>query len=473
MTTPRSSVSAVGLGTPRASNVSSPLQRGAEAMLLGKTTPAARAAEKRALTCARPPPRSQPEAMSPAGKSTGIHPPGATGPVAVPTEAAGSEVEHAGQSRRLCEGSIYGGAPVFEEMTNHLPSEDGALDDETARFVRQFVSRARGRGAHRLPRLALLLRNASSLGTSGKEELSQLDFTPVTMAEGLCRSYHECERVFRHFARGRQSVPVDALITVARGSLESGRAAIVREVWSQLDPQGKGSVQVLDLLEMFDIRRLPDVRFGRQDVEGARRELLEGMNASLSGGPDRSNDYALEESAACRRPRPVGDPSGGGPVSAPAGRPDVRFRSTGDARSEVAGRPPAFNPDAQISIGDFEAYWTAMSSGIPQDEVFEQTLRSPLTNYQAHGKAQAERLRIHPPHGGLKPCNLRLFGTFGDGSQRVLVLRNDEGLEHLSAAAGTGDGQFWTWGPKVQGEVVRRLQADGFIGLKSVQLRPF
>eukprot|EP00438_Fugacium_kawagutii_P016291 Skav201205 [mRNA] locus=scaffold633:624200:626612:- [translate_table: standard] len=43
----------------------------------------------------------------------------------------------------------------------------------------------------------------------------------------------------------------------------------VQEVWNSLDPEGSGFIEVPQLLRRFDVRRLPDVKFGREEVQAA------------------------------------------------------------------------------------------------------------------------------------------------------------------------------------------------------------
>eukprot|EP00913_Durusdinium_trenchii_P005543 g5164.t1 len=78
--------------------------------------------------------------------------------------------------------------------------------------------------------------------------------------------------------------------TIRRGHLPPARAALVHETWASLDPEGLGHLEVQEFLRRFDVRRLPDVRFGREELEAARCKLLEGLGchvprrASIRGG---------------------------------------------------------------------------------------------------------------------------------------------------------------------------------------------
>ncbi|CAE7622448.1 STAR1 [Symbiodinium sp. CCMP2592] len=306
---------------------------------------------------------------------------------------------------------------------------------------------------------------------SGEEVLSHDTFRDVSLREGLCRGFHECQLLFGHFAQGRSAVPVNDLAALVLGNLDAKRQQVVLEVWSKLDPEGLGKVPVWQLLRHFDVRRLPDVRFGREDVEGARQKLLEGLGVVQCRAADRAAEFDLEEAAARRRPAPIGLP-GGGPVVAPAGRAGIRARDFEDAKRELLSRGEAIDPEAVVSFEAWQAYFMAVSVGVLDDDVFALTLRDPLRTFEVHGKAHAQRLVMEVPEKH-RPCNLRLLGTFADGSRQALTLRDDSGLEHLSGNAGCGDGQFWTWGPKVRDEIIRRFKAEGYEGLQTVSLRPF
>lgn len=350
------------------------------------------------------------------------------------------------------------------------------LDDELGKFLRNFVSRARGSAPHRRARLENLLRQAASQGQRGDEQLTKEDFTKISMAEGLCRCFHECDRLFSHFvSQGVSSttVAVHDLVWLVRGNLPPHRATIVKDVWDQIDSHQRGSVTVGELLQNYDLQRAPDVRLGRQDFEGACRKLLEGLGVSQSILLDRSAEFALEESAVRRRGRPVGDPRGGGPVLAPAGTTCQLSRLRGDAPRELAARGSAHDESALVSWEAWETHFTSVSVGIREDDAFEKMLREPLMTYKLHGRAQAERVMLAPGFKKTRSCDIRLLGHFEDGSRRVLALPDDDGLESLEKRAGTSDGMFWTSGPKVHDEIVRRLQATGHTGLQSVQLKPF
>lgn len=360
---------------------------------------------------------------------------------------------------------------VPRESATASPAE--GVSDTVSRYLRQFVSRARGRGAHRLPCLEASLRAASRRGDGC---LDQAEFEQVTLAEGLCRCNFDCRNVFTHFAAGQGFALVSDIMLAARGVLSHVRAAAVQDVWEQLDLQGVGSAFVEDLLAAFDARRLPDVRFGRLDAEGACREFLEGLGVSSCVAADRSADFNLEEAAAGRRPRPTGT-MGGGPLLAPAGRPGGArggsVRNSGDAYNELAARPPAVAPGLKVSKETFEAYYASVSAGIADDNIFEHTVRDAWMGAQVHEAANTARSSLQVVKHGRNPACIRVYGTMQDGSRRVLSLRNDWGLESISGAAGTGNGQIWTWGSKVKAEILRRFQAEGLEGIQSVSLNPF
>eukprot|EP00930_Biecheleria_cincta_P019604 TRINITY_DN14917_c0_g1_i1.p1 TRINITY_DN14917_c0_g1~~TRINITY_DN14917_c0_g1_i1.p1 ORF type:complete len:468 (+),score=63.21 TRINITY_DN14917_c0_g1_i1:161-1564(+) len=464
------------LPSPR--GASSTLLLGAETML-GKTTASSRAAEKFGMTSARPPPIPRYETMPAAGKSTSQR----DGDL-ITTLALGEEAFSLGAiSQRRVYGN-HSSAPLpeqdLERTVNpaalHAGRQDIVLDDELDKFLRNFVSRARGAAPHRRARLEILLRQAASQGRPGDEQLTKEDFTKISIAEGLCRFFHECDRLFLHFASqgvSSTTVAVNALVRLVRGNLPPHRATIVKEVWDQLDLHQRGSITVGELLQNYDLQRVPDVRFGREDFEGASRKFLEGLGVSQSVLLDRCAEFTLEESAARRRGRPVGDPRGGGPVSAPAGTTCQLSRLRGDAPRELAARTPAHDVNALVSWEGWEAHFTSVSVGIREDETFEKILREPLMTYKVYGRAQAERLVTAPGSNKTKRCEIRLLGHFEDGSRRVLSLPDDDGLESLEKRAGTSDGMFWNSGPKVHDEILRRLQAAGHSGLQRVQMKPF
>jgi len=455
------------LSTPRRGA----LHTGGAAILLGNGAALpSRLEAKIQKASAQPPHLPGPDGFPPAGKSTNCHAPGWHRAVER-TEGGALLAEQPESARQLSERPLYGGPPVpftvGRKKETELPSE---VSDEVFRFQRKFISRARGPGPHRVAGLLQRLRLAGS-GASGEEVLSPDTFRDVSLREGPCRGFHECQLLFGHFAQGRSAVPVNDLAALVLGNLDAKRQQVVLEVWSKLDPEGLGKVPVWQLLRHFDVRRLPDVRFGREDVEGARQKLLEGLGVVQCRAADRAAEFDLEEAAARRRPAPIGLP-GGGPVVAPAGRAGIRARDFEDAKRELQSRGEAIDPEAVVSFEAWQAYFMAVSVGVLDDDVFALTLRDPLRTFEVHGKAHAQRLVMEVPEKH-RPCNLRLLGTFADGSRQALTLRDDSGLEHLSGNAGCGDGQFWTWGPKVRDEIIRRFKAEGYEGLQTVSLRPF
>ncbi|CAK9013541.1 Hypothetical protein SCF082_LOCUS11975 [Durusdinium trenchii] len=415
--------------TPR-----SALHAGAEAVLGAPVVPVAERLSKKFLKAwaQNPPPRPEPDAWPPAGKSTNCHAPGWHREV---HRTRGAEHLAELRAAELTQ-RVYGERPPWRAIVEES-AEEHAVSDETLRFVRLFLSRARGQGAHRMPKLLEDLRRAAD-PRSG--QLSQENFCKFAMAEGLGRCVYECQKLFQHLSGNGSEVSVEELSAVMRGHLPPARAALVHETWASLDPEGLGHLEVQEFLRRFDVRRLPDVRFGREELEAARCKLLEGLG--------------------CHVPRPQPH------LRRPAGVPCVR---KGGKLAEHRGVEA--ESESWVTWEAWEAYFTTLSVGIMDEEVFAKTLQDPLQTYQMYGKMQAQRLITQPVERS-NHCNLRVLGLFADGSRKLLTLRDDQGLEALAGRAGCGDGQFWTWGPKVQQEVLRRLQAEGYHDLQSVTLRP-
>jgi len=344
-------------------------------------------------------PRPYPELLQAAGKSAGLFPTTDGSPPEASSQQL-PEVKESCGAAHLCDRFIYGRGPLpearrplAEDAAEPPVSSRGPPDDETIGFLRHFTSRARCRGALGLPRLTETLRAAAA---SGDGALTEEEFISVSRAQGLCTSYHECRKIFRHFAAAGGGVHVDALLAEARGSLQGGRAEAVREIWQKLDPEGRGFIEVRALLAAFDPRRLPAVCFDGVELEIAQTEFLEGLGLKLEGGGAQSRPacFALEEAAVGRRPRPAGLP-GGGPLQAPAGQPGFsNARSHGDAAKELATRPPLVRDDDRITAEAFQAYYAALSVGIADDGVFKRTVRDPWSARRLHEEAMAMRYSL-------------------------------------------------------------------------------
>lgn len=372
------------------------------------------------------------------------------------------------------------------ERERELNIYGGACPEDalTAAYVRKFMLCARRLGARGLPRLGQALKAAAaSDGT-----LDEQSFQQIAMAEGLCRFFEGCNRIFGHFKLlGNGIVHVDTLMKCARGIMESHRLEAVREVWnSVLDPHGRGFVEVASLVAAFDPRRLPAVQYDGLSLDMARREYLEGLGACRFTVACKNDAFALDEAAAGRRALPVGAPApdvridhrmrgqGGGAVFAQAGKAGLLsevFRGHGDMQEEVQSRPTRVLMDARISAMQFEDYYTALSHGITNDRIFDKTLRDPWTGQQVHDHVMAHAWNIGPNRKAApKPPQFRISATFADGSRRVVPLSNIDGLSEAMGHAGVHCSQMWTWGPGIKEEVVRRLEAEGVSGV--VQVKP-
>jgi len=337
-------------------------------------------------------------------------------------------------------------------------------DDLTDRYVRQFISGVRRLGSRGLPRILQAFQDASN----SDGILDEAGFTKVALAEGFCREYTATARVFKHFqVAGCGTVRVDALMTAARGVLQGSRLQVVRDVWNRLDPNGHGFIEVCALMAKFDPRRLPAAIYDGVSLDTLRREFLEGLGVSNRTIMTRDETFSLEEAEARRRPAPNGHP-GGGPLVAPAGKPGESCsfpRDRGDFIQELKSRPPIAHPDVLVSARSFEEYYAALSSGMVDDRIFEKTVRDPWEAQQVHEDAMLPRCDIYAKKkkNPIKP-QLRVITKFKDGSQRVVLFSNVDGMSDVIGHGGVNCNQIWSWGqskPDFQAELIRRLEEEG------------
>lgn len=263
---------------------------------------------------------------------------------------------------------------------------------------------------------------------------------------------------------------------------------IVREVWKLLDPEGRGYIEVSRLVAAFDPRQLPAVQYDGVTIDMARREYLEGLGACRFTVDCKRDAFALEEAAEGRRPLPVGAPGpdvrvprymrqgAGAALGAPAGKPGPSCgvpRTHGDFSEEVQMRSPRVLMGSRISAARFENFYTALSHGIINDRIFEKTLRDPWTTRQLHEESMAARTeggskkKVAP-----KAPHFRISATFEDGSRRVVLLSNVDGISEAIGHAGVHCSQMWTWGPGIKMEIIRRLEAEGVSGVCQVKPIP-
>merc|ERR1712232_501142 len=109
--------------------------------------------------------------------------------------------------------------------------------------------------------------------------------------------------------------------------------------------------------------------------------------------------------------------------------------------------------------------------------VFARIVREPWTGSEVHTAANTARQSARLFPSVRHPANLRVMVDFEDGSRRAVVLRDDTGLEQVTAPgqrprAGADNGQPWTWGADVRMDVIRRLEKQGVTGVKSIGLAP-
>mmetsp|Transcript_76009 Transcript_76009/g.150311 ORF Transcript_76009/g.150311 Transcript_76009/m.150311 type:complete len:459 (-) Transcript_76009:70-1446(-) len=383
-------------------------------------------------------------------------------------------------AERSLQGRSYGGCGTRPILCETLPEVQAGvhkspppLDEQTRVFFERFLARFRGHGAAGTPRLVATFRAVAG----NSEVLDEASFTEVALREGLCRSRTECSYTFRHFAHAGGSVlHLSALLEAARGKLSAQRAAMVRDQWRQLDRHGLGFVEARRLLALFDPRRLPAVQYHEVEVETANREFFEGLGLSMSPGLDRVTLTAVEEAAMRRRPVPNGPHVRGGSLRIPAGKPtgqhcELGVRSWGDVLQEMEARPPPVDPNAQVTADAFEDYYKMLSLSIPDDDIFERTLREPWHAQEAHEMSMTARSLLQgEARPEAPPSGTRVVATLEDGSKRVLVLRDDLDIAKGSGRAGADHGQMWTWGREVQPEVVRRLEKQGVRGIREVRL---
>lgn len=377
--------------------------------------------------------------------------------------------------------------PDMREREAQLNMYGGILPEDvlTAKHVRKFMLCARRLGARGLPRLAQALQAEAGADNA----LAEKSFEKVAMAEGLCTFLDGCKRIFQHFKMvGGGAVRVEMLMKCARGVMPGKRLEAVREVWQGLDPQGLGYVDVAHLMAAFDPRCLPAVRYDGLTMDLARREYLEGLGVCRFTVDCKNDAFALEEASAGRRPLPIGAPApdmrvprharvqgAGAATLAPAGKegPSSEVpRRRSDFIDEVNARPSRVQMDSRILPVQFESFYTALSHGITDDRLFERTLRDPWKSLHLHENSMAARWDMSPGRrrGPPKAPKFRMSAIFEDGSHRVVLLSNIDGISDAIGHAGVHCSQMWSWGPGVKAEIIRRLEEEGVCGV--VQVKP-
>lgn len=372
----------------------------------------------------------------------------------------------------------------------NIPDDSANADDfrMLTSQVQRFLARARGRGVRGIPKV---LEAFESVSINGLLDLTA--FTKIAMDLGLCRSCFECRCAYRFFAehpertlRGVPLVssgllPYDFFLMKFREPLPAKRAAIIRDVWCRFDPEDTGAVEMRDLMAVFDARYLPYVKNGEVNIDEAVREFVEAFDASgsLIPVPEKAS-FALSEAVARRRPQLTGGRST--PLESAAGRPSnpdrpsipESRRAEGDYLRELSARRPEVDLSKRISAQDFEAYYACISMAIQDDMAFAEVARGPWTAAKIHEEAMLLRHR-HERRRQKEhvPASFRILAIFKDGSRKILPFRNDIDLQEVTqAASGIHCNQMWTWGPNVQEEVKKRLEADGYHGISFVRLAP-
>merc|ERR1719188_2747070 len=108
-----------------------------------------------------------------------------------------------------------------------------------------------------------------------------------------------------------------------------------------------------------------------------------------------------------------------------------------------------------------------LSASTPDDDVFFATVSNPWRGREVLEASRSFRESYKPKGAADNPAHLRVFATFEDGSSRMVVLRNDEGLDRHCGSAGASCHQPWTWGRDLHAEVIQRLRQQGIEDVKS------
>lgn len=360
-------------------------------------------------------------------------------------------------------------------------SEQG---DESLRCFRLFLARARRGGPSGISRLAKHFWSASKSGLLDEES-----FVECCLAQQLGHGMQECRAIFLQLLAimgGPQScgatshnrvLQAAGVMECIRGKLSPARLQVVQEVWSLLDPEGCGAVEAQTLLSLFDARWLPAVRYGEVTPEIAQREMLEGLGLNdvskehpcLVGNAGVAKLLALEEAWGGRRPAPFGL-LGTTPRDAPAGKPRITQRARGDVAEELALQSAEPLARGRVSAGQFLAYYSAVSTAAPHDDLFIRIVQDPWRSRAAREDALSVRASHSLSRKENASSMLKILASFEDGSSRVVLLRSDTGLDAHSRRSGAGGGQTWTLGPDAIPEVTRRLQEQGIKGIKKVKL---
>mmetsp|Transcript_66842 Transcript_66842/g.116224 ORF Transcript_66842/g.116224 Transcript_66842/m.116224 type:complete len:581 (-) Transcript_66842:96-1838(-) len=354
--------------------------------------------------------------------------------------------------------------------------------------AKHFLARVHGRGPHGFPEVAAFFRAAAVDGVIGQET-----FGKVCMAEGLVRTFFESRNVFRLYSRlapgpdasgdvleeEDRTMDIEGFLIELRGKLSPERLSVVQEVWRRLDPECQGEIESGHLFANYDERRLPSVKYGVVECVEARRELVEAFGASgqeyfPSVDLDKA-DFSMTEALQGRRNKPIG--LLGSNIHAPAGKPRCPLikRRHADIVHERAEQAPAIDLHKPITADDFEAYYALISGATFDDELFFRIARDPWTGLQAHNEATA--LRVHLERSKFtdsKPAScFRVVAIFKDGSQRPVILRDDEGIQEAAyGGGGVHCNQFWSWGAGAKKEVIKRLEQQGISGIQTVRLAP-
>jgi hypothetical protein len=273
------------------------------------------------------------------------------------------------------------------------------------------------------------------------------DFRRMLFHLGLTHREHEAECVFEYFCKGTpQMLYVSDLLEELLPEPSPKRMAVIQQAWRAIDPEGRGEVDMPDLVAQFDARGNPDVQAGRKSVEACRREIMDHFRAN-NDVVFPNSEFTLEEAHAGRRRPPIGSLST--PLCTPAGRPSMAKgavrRSVNDVKNEISAHPPKENHDLTVTAEDFARYYASLSLVIPDDDDFETELRAV---WQVRER------------GGLAPdaSHHGFVVELEDGRRSLVKLRDNKNLENTAGAAGFSTGVFWAMGPEVSDEVKRRLE---------------
>ncbi len=169
--------------------------------------------------------------------------------------------------------------------------------DALAEEVKQTLLR---RGNYAIRGLGRVFRN---MDDNGNRKLDVNDFRFGMQDYGISLSKEEAVALMRRFDRdGDGMVNYDEMLRFLRGDINAARLAWIKKAYGKLDVNRDGTVTLMDIAQLYDASKHPDVMSRRKTKEQVYKEFMSQWDTQVADGIvtfDEFVDYFRVRPSSC------------------------------------------------------------------------------------------------------------------------------------------------------------------------------